>query len=140
MQIEIKDLIVSSNPDILLILESRIKSNNIHVIANGIFPRNWNNYSNVAHASSARIWIAWRNDIDLRIHHMSAQVILCDIGIPSVSDNVCLAATYGYNNPSFRVNLWEFIQSISAQLNEPFIFVGDFNRIRGSDENRVEGG
>lgn len=134
MQREIKDLIISSNPDILFILESRIRFNNLHAIGNDIFPRNWNNFSNATHTNSARIWVAWKQEIDLAVIHSQAQLILCELNIPSVDTPLCLVAIYGFNNPTFRMDPWKTIQLLSRRRKEPSIFIGDYNCIRGTEE------
>lgn len=133
MQQEVKEKILTSKADLFCILESRIRSSDFHVSANQIFPCNWHNFSNISLCSYARIWITWKDDIDITILKTTDKVIFCQTIHPS-ENKPLICCIYAANYPQSRLVLWNDIMAFSACHTEPCIFLGEFNCIQSAQE------
>ncbi|EFH52051.1 predicted protein [Arabidopsis lyrata subsp. lyrata] len=99
------------------ILVSRRRSGRKSVNADRIsraVPVGWNSFGNFDHHSTARIVVCWDPSVSLIVYQASAQLVTCDIFVPSLSVNLTVSFAYGQNLPLERVPLWEEMASLNA--------------------------
>ncbi|XP_062096274.1 uncharacterized protein LOC133802055 [Humulus lupulus] len=97
--------------------------------------QNWCFMNNNPWLDKGRIVVAWQPSIfDLDIRICSAQMIH-GIGHSKQSkERFSITILYGFNEDSKRMQLWEDLKEVSAQVQGPWLLVGDFNDILLSNE------
>ncbi|XP_062100242.1 uncharacterized protein LOC133806128 [Humulus lupulus] len=96
---------------------------------------NWCFTNNNPWLDKGRIVVAWQTSLfDLDIRICSAQMIHCIAHSIQSKDRFSRTIVYGFNEDSNRVQLWEDLKDISAQVQGPWLLVGDFNDILLSNE------
>lgn len=81
MHPEIRSNIAQLNLNFLALVETRVRKGNITSIRNAIILRDWFNFNNFLHCSTARIWICWKNNFLVTILDSSDQFVQCRIQI-----------------------------------------------------------
>ncbi|KAE8681581.1 hypothetical protein F3Y22_tig00111311pilonHSYRG00001 [Hibiscus syriacus] len=94
----------------------------------------WNAYTNYDFALNGRIWIVWRQGLDISIVHSSDQCMT----IKGLYQNahLVITAVYGSNDGIARRLLWQQLRDFEATVGiSPWIIGGDFNIILHSNES-----
>ncbi|XP_077216019.1 uncharacterized protein LOC143850679 [Tasmannia lanceolata] len=128
-----RDLIASENLEIICLLETKAKKDDLLPFIQEICP-DWNAVTNYSHVIKGRIWVAWNphyinftplGDSDQHIHgtvlHLQSQT------------SCFLTAVYASNFGIHRRTLWDNLNSLKPP-NSPWLIIGDFNIIRYINE------
>ncbi|XP_074288360.1 uncharacterized protein LOC141613520 [Silene latifolia] len=125
-QCEIKEFFFKQKLDILGIMETRIKVENMSKIVKQ-FPffsliHNYNSHYN------GRIWVLWRPSTIqvLKLNEGSQRITL---QLTSLNRNFVITFVYGANVDSSRQELWHHISSFNPGP-LPWVILGDFNCVR----------
>ncbi|XP_062075585.1 uncharacterized protein LOC133779669 [Humulus lupulus] len=77
-----------------------------------------------------RIIIAWNPRVfSLDIKLCTTQLIHCLVQVPNRTGRFLVTFVYGYNDESFREQLWNDLQDLAVGITEPWMVIGDFNEI-----------
>ena len=81
----------------IIMLESKVKHSSYTFIVNSVLPHGWNESSNIATGSSARIWVMW----DPRLIHVdvkasTTQCMHCEVMYGN--EHFFFTACYGFND------------------------------------------
>ncbi|KAK2646419.1 hypothetical protein Ddye_021614 [Dipteronia dyeriana] len=119
--------------DVLAVLELRISGDN----AVKIFGRLGfsNKFIVEATGFSAGIWLLWNeNKVKLQVVASSKHTVIAVVA--EGNRYWVLIIVYTDMNAVIRRNLWGYLSAIRSCFKGPWVLMGDFNEITGSDENR----
>ncbi|XP_058726404.1 uncharacterized protein LOC131597745 [Vicia villosa] len=121
--------LVNEGPDILVIVETRVKRNNASGIRNKLrvhdsYLDNYDNHYN------GRIWISWNNrKYDIKMVRETDQLLHCGVYDSRGDFLYWLTTIYALNQLDKRKVLWRDIDGISANQSGPWCLIGDFNNV-----------
>ncbi|XP_042969188.1 uncharacterized protein LOC122301898 [Carya illinoinensis] len=84
-------------------------------------------------AQARKIWLLWDKSVDVNVVRMSDQFIMAKIS--EWSTDILLTFVYAKCNYGLCRQLWKDLEE-EAQMNLPWMILGDFNVIRTNDERR----
>ncbi|KAI9100938.1 hypothetical protein K1719_024062 [Acacia pycnantha] len=122
--------------DIVVILEPRISGSQANKVI-----RSWGfNYSRKVEATgfSGGIWILWElNGLVVDIIRQEEQFLHCKVGLGA--DKMAFTVVYASPNEHKRGGIWNTLQSIASEMEEPWLLAGDFNEIKSHLEKKGGG-
>ncbi|XP_028547713.1 uncharacterized protein LOC110116364, partial [Dendrobium catenatum] len=132
-----RDLIAAYRLKLLCILEAKIQSNVAQdpwfLFSHSLF-ENEKSFDNFSCSSPGRIWIKWDSaQISFTPLSASSQVIHGIVQAGSFPP-IYLSAVYAGNDLVDRKELWENLLGFSANLEHPWVVMGDFNCCRFQNE------
>ncbi|XP_028206366.1 uncharacterized protein LOC114389839 [Glycine soja] len=106
----------------------------------------WHFTHNFASHNAGRILILWKQDkIHLSVLESNAQLIHCAIDCKTTAKRLQVSFIYGLHSIMARRSLWINLNSINANMNCPWLLIGDFNsilsptdRFNGAEPNAYE--
>ena len=106
----------------------------------------WHFTHNFASHNAGRILILWKQDkIHLSVLESNAQLIDCVIDCKTTAKRFQVSFIYGLHSIVARRSLWINLNSINANMNCPWLLIGDFNsilspidRFNGAEPNAYE--
>lgn len=124
-QREVKDGVYKEGCDLIALLETRVKVHNSNTIVQNKFAgmRFINNYDE---APNGRIWIPWKQNI--QVVHLSTidQCITCRVTVQNRS--FVVSFVYAFNFAQERRRLWSYLVTTGDTIGmEPWMVLGDFN-------------
>ncbi|XP_058746350.1 uncharacterized protein LOC131619250 [Vicia villosa] len=131
---KIKDIssrLVDLNPDIALLIETRVKENKAAAIRNKLHLKG-NYVDNYQSHSNGRIWIYWNdNKVGVQMVKVTDQMIHCGIQVSTGRWKYWLIAVYAMNHLEQGQKLWRDIEDIyrNQQGEGPWCVIGDFNNV-----------
>lgn len=127
-QKEIKMWVNNSSADVIGLLETRVKEENMEKIV----ASNWIIDHNYGSHRGGRIWVMWNpNSVALEVVNSTPQFILCRITRLTCNTILYCAMVYALNSPVERKDLWKGLSNAVEDFPDcPFVTLGDFNSIR----------
>ncbi|KAL0904023.1 hypothetical protein M5K25_026093 [Dendrobium thyrsiflorum] len=128
-----KNFVSKFRLDMLCLLENRIHpsafSNPFFDITHSVFSPE-QSCNNFHLSNSGRIWIKWNpNKLNFTPSLSTTQIISGMISSPTCPP-FQLSVIYASNSSNERLELWNYIRSITPSNNTPWIIIGDFNCCR----------
>ena len=121
------------NTHIVCLLETRVKENKSRSIIDRHFQR-WSMLHNYVSAYNGRIWILWKDQVQVEVIDSTDQCITCSISFDTYQFH--LSAVYGLNEGGARRRLWENLRNMHVSLaQKPWILAGDFNVVANPSES-----
>ncbi|XP_074303190.1 uncharacterized protein LOC141637600 [Silene latifolia] len=123
-----------SHVDCGAILETHVKSDKAPLIANRVFG-NYNCEDNYGAHYNGRIWILW-NPMTVLVNVFATSPQLIHISLLHLVTNKVLHITfvYAFNVAADKRDLWATLGHLSVSTTGPWVCMGDFNMVLGSDE------
>ncbi|XP_058783664.1 uncharacterized protein LOC131658381 [Vicia villosa] len=121
--------LVTEGPDILVLVETRVKRNNACGIRNKLrvhdsYVDNYDNHYN------GRIWLSWDSrKYDIKKVRTTDQLLHCGVYDSSGVFVYWLTAIYALNHLDKRKLLWCDIAGIHVNQTGPWCLIGDFNNV-----------
>ncbi|KAL0455532.1 UNVERIFIED_CONTAM: hypothetical protein Slati_0892400 [Sesamum latifolium] len=113
------------------LLETRASPINYVRIQTRVLSR-WNWFSDSSGLGN-RIWIAWDSKfIVVDVLNLGTQFVHCRVFIRQLHEHVLVA--YGANDTISRRDLWHSLESLSEQIDSPWLVCGDFNVVLDDSE------
>ncbi|TYJ00813.1 hypothetical protein E1A91_A13G111100v1, partial [Gossypium mustelinum] len=132
---ELKQLLVSHNPDIIFLSKKRMKANNFQRVRNRCRMQNGLDMS--AEGRSGGPALTWKEGVDVNIQNYSKYHIDALVRYEN-NKSVRFTGFYGDANPSLRNSSWNMVRRIGGMVGKDWIVGGDFNAILNDAEK--EGG
>lgn len=113
------------------LIETRFTFGRIDELENKLGTQGWRFLANGDGDCLCRIIVGWNPaSIQVRLVHQNPQWITCEITQHSTQASLTATIIYGYNTPTERQPLWDYICSQSRiQSSSPWVLLGDFNAI-----------
>ncbi|XP_015934914.3 uncharacterized protein LOC107461000 [Arachis duranensis] len=130
----LKEFLRQYNPDIVILLETKVSGNNARRIIQGA---GFNNFIiEEAQGFIGGIWICWKdNSISITTLESNKQFIHTRVQRHN-QDPWCLTAVYASPQPNNRRVIWQSIERIARNIGEPWLLIGDFNEIKDGTEKK----
>ncbi|KAI9087295.1 hypothetical protein K1719_030765 [Acacia pycnantha] len=132
----LRDLKYRHRLDVVVILEPRVSGKSVDKIIKG-----WGFNHSVrkeAEGFSGGIWILWNlNELRIDVRVLDEQFIHCHLSLHG--KKMLFTAVYASPNVSKRDRIWDMLQSLAGEINEPWLLVGDFNEIKTPLEQKGGG-
>lgn len=126
---EIGTRLNSLNPDMVILIETRVKQTKAINIRKKINHR-WSYIENYASHNNGRIWVMWDDSRIMVVEVRNiAQFIHCGIYNLNGSYGMWYTAIYAFNTLDKRKQLWRDIGDIHSQLHQPWFLMGDYNNV-----------
>lgn len=136
-QSELKTMIAKYKIDVMGVMETRIREENMSEVWGKLNLSNWNLVHNYGMNDQGRIWVLYDTSlICLRVLEVHVQFIHCMI--TKGNHSFYWTCVYGSYNSLARKELWRELTRIGNQLAEPWLIQGDFNAVC-SNEDRIGG-
>ncbi|CAJ2651355.1 unnamed protein product [Trifolium pratense] len=135
---EISSRLLDLNPDIAILIETRVKNNKAENIRKrlklrGNYVDNYNKHEN------GRIWIFWNdNNVNIKLIHSTDQMVHCSVYDSKGDWLYWMTAIYAQNHLEYRQKLWNDIATLHSQQQGPWFLMGDFNNVLKS-QDRIGG-
>lgn len=124
-----KNIEVSSRPNNFIMIETRVKKNNVEKIREKSnlrvkYPDNYSKHDN------RRIWLLWDDHrVTVKQVSITAHIITCGIYDVNGKFKNWLTAIYVMNQLEQRRGLWKDIKKIHHQQRGPWCLMGNFNNV-----------
>ncbi|XP_062104432.1 uncharacterized protein LOC133815631 [Humulus lupulus] len=126
---EIKQLISSKRMGLVSLLETKVKNKSMGVLYSSLFS-GWCFTNNNPWVDKGRIIVAWNpNMYSIDIRECTNQLIHCLDQNPNREGRFFITFVYGFNDERARGRLWQDIQRLDLQIDDPWMVVGDYNEI-----------
>ncbi|XP_058775885.1 uncharacterized protein LOC131650179 [Vicia villosa] len=126
---EITTRLKKLDPDIAILVETRVKLNKVNSIRNK-FGNSFSYIDNYSKHLNGRIWILWNNNrVNLVVEDCTDQLI--HVRVQSNSGDLVMwcTAIYAHNQIIHRRQLWRDIAQIHGGIDGPWMCMGDFNNV-----------
>lgn len=128
----LKELIRESNPDIVFLSETKIKSPKINKICDRLkFVDSWCVDSN---GKSGGLVLFWRLGVELEVVFSDKNLIIALVFSDPLEAPWLLFVIYGPYQRSKRKKLWELLENMVSSFSGPWVVIGDFNCIKRAKE------
>ena len=115
--------------NVMVVLETKLNKASVEEIMRRKFG-DWHFTHNFASHNAGRILILWKQDkIHLSVLESNAQLIHCAIDCKTTAKRFQVSFIYGLHSIMVRRSLWINLNSINANMNCPWLLIGDFNSI-----------
>ncbi|XVE57592.1 hypothetical protein DITRI_Ditri04bG0102500 [Diplodiscus trichospermus] len=124
---------------LVCLLETRVKKPNMQVIYSKQFA-GWNIYDNYNYAVNGRIWMLWKDEVNVEVINCTDQSISSIIEMQN--RKFLFTVVYGSNDSKERKKLWHHLEDVHRSFRDmPWLMAGDFNVSIHPDEssNHCEG-
>jgi len=129
----IRGRIQEAKPDIVCLVEHKVKSKNLTRFKNAIWTNAW--AANDMVVDSGRILVLWNEEVvDLKVTFESPQMLHFKGLWRQEGTDFELTAIYGENGHIDRRKMWEDLKMVEPHNLKPWIVGGDFNCIRWPNE------
>ncbi|XP_074265666.1 uncharacterized protein LOC141588110 [Silene latifolia] len=133
-QVDVNNFLHNNNVGMFGLLETKIKTDNFHSIANKIFS-DWSISTNNNFRSGGRVWMLWKSHMfDIQFLQYDAQFIHMHVVNKIDQMQFFQTIVYAFNGVGERESLWLNLKSIAQQINGPWIIGGDFNCVLQTNE------
>lgn len=132
-QKEVKSLMLTHDPEICCLVETKIKDENKDAIAKSAFG-DWELVENNEYHENGRIWVLYRRHLKVEVKYKSAQMVTCLVEAKNIPVQFMCSAVYAFNYEGARQSLWEEMVVTKNNHNLPWILCGDFNCVRYGHE------
>ncbi|GLT68045.1 hypothetical protein SLA2020_403080 [Shorea laevis] len=123
------------NADVVCLIETHVQQHKFDKIAEYLLP-GWHRFGNYPHATLGKIWILWRDHIQIQIFKVNYQAVHCHILNTLTRKYIFTSFIYADNVEASRTTLWDELVLIGNSLPEvPWLLGGDFNEIRYPTES-----
>jgi hypothetical protein len=135
---EISSRLLDLNPDIAILIETRVKKNKAENIRKrlqlrGNYLDNYNKHEN------GRIWIFWNdNNVNIKMIRVTDQMIHCGVYDSKGDWMFWMTAIYAQNHLEHRKKLWKDIETLHSQHQGSWFLMGNFNNVLKS-QDRIGG-
>ncbi|KAL5133281.1 hypothetical protein HKD37_03G006639 [Glycine soja] len=131
--------------NVMVVLETKLNKASVKEIMRRNFG-DWHFTHNFASHNAGRILILWKQDkIHLSVLESNAQLIHCAIDCKTTVKRLQVSFIYVIHSIMARRSLWINLNSINANMNCPWLLIGDFNsilsptdRFNGAEPNAYE--
>ncbi|KAH1214762.1 hypothetical protein GmHk_13G036051 [Glycine max] len=131
--------------NVMAVLETKLNKASVEEIMKRKFS-DWHFTHNFASHNAGIIFILWKQDkIHLSVLESNAQLIHCVIDCKTTAKRIQVSFIYGLHSIMARRSLWINLNSINANMNCPWLLIGDFNsilsptdRFNGAEPNAYE--
>ncbi|XP_058776752.1 uncharacterized protein LOC131651098 [Vicia villosa] len=130
---EISSHLLNFQAEIIILLETRVKKNNVKAIRERL---QWKGsfLDNYDHHANGRIWVYWDNNkVDIRHVKSSEQYIHCGVYDLMGRFKFWLTAIYALNQLEHRKILWKQMINPQRQLTGAWCAMGDFNNVANAN-------
>lgn len=128
-----KDLITSYKPDVVALLETKVKFSSMGMFFKNIGYKASTYVDPIGRAGG--IWLLWDSDrVSLNITHVTSQAIHASVKIDDYEDWI-FSTIYGNPNPRIRDAVWEDLESIADNMRKGWMVAGDLNDTVSQDES-----
>lgn len=117
--------------DVLALLETRVRPGKEDSLLRKW--RVWNHANNMPMARNGRIWLFWREMVNLTIIKMTSQMIHCEIVMGNAT-KLQVSFIYASNAVDERLTLWNELRDLSMSIQGPWCLMGDFNVVLNLSE------
>lgn len=131
---DIKELMNLKKPGLVSLLETKVKNKDMVKLYTSLFT-NWCFTSNNAWMDKGRIVLAWDPNIfTLNIKRCTSQLIHCIAYRCQNKVMFQLTLVYAFNDEVGRTMLWNDLEDIAKEVQEPWAMMGDFNDVFSQEE------
>lgn len=114
------------------LMETRVKVHNSDRIVKNKFA-NWGFFHNYKEAYNGRIWILWKQHVNMVRISSIDQCITCRVTINN--NEMVISFVYASNNAQERKNLWSYLLETANMIDrDPLMVLGDFNVLLSLEE------
>ncbi|XP_028092237.1 uncharacterized protein LOC114292475 [Camellia sinensis] len=130
----LRELVSLHKPDMLVLMETKVELHTMGMFFNNL------GYTASTHVDpigrSGGIWILWNpSQANVRVHDATSQMITATISRQEYLDWV-LSTVYASPNIRMREELWNGLEDIAQNIQEPWLVAGDFNDYSSSEEKK----
>lgn len=118
------------------ILETRVKESKSDGVLKKVF-KDWSYMTNYEHNQCGRIWLVWREEVNMIPVYKTDQLITCSVRLPD-QEEFFYTCIYANNLSEGRKELWEDLchhNGSNLFQNKAWIIAGDFNEILDAEES-----
>ena len=137
-QIEVDKLIKDNKLDLICLVETKIRRNNLENVKSMCFYQ-WEYVHNCPmEGGVARVIVGWNPKIlSIEVVGTQRQALFCNVNIIGTNYSFYATFIYGDNMTENRRSLWDFLMENKGVVNDrPWILMGDFNVVRNQDEKK----
>lgn len=134
----VKEWISSSEVKFGCILETRVKEKKAEKILGTSF-RDWSLITNYECSQGGRIWVLWRDSVNITPVYKTDQMITCAVDLQGEEDFYC-SFVYASNQMEERKVLWEDLNhhhNSPRFRNKAWLIMRDFNEILDGEESSI---
>ncbi|GMP28899.1 hypothetical protein CsSME_00004248 [Camellia sinensis var. sinensis] len=130
----LKELEKNHKPSIIVLMETKVDLSSMGLFFNKL------GFTTSSHidpiGKSGGMWVLWDPFcVIVKALDVNAQVIHAKIQRDGYSDWI-LSAIYASPNPRLRDTLWENLEAVAQNMNQPWLAAGDFNDFAMQSEKR----
>ncbi|KAI7986949.1 hypothetical protein LOK49_LG14G01230 [Camellia lanceoleosa] len=130
----LRDLVQMHKPDMVILMETKVELNKMGMFFNNL------GYIASTHLDpivrSGGIWLLWNpNQVNVLVNEACSQMMTATISRQEYLDWV-LSAIYASPNTWMRDELWNGLETIAQNIQEPWLVAGNFNDYSSSTEKR----
>ncbi|XP_019254004.1 PREDICTED: uncharacterized protein LOC109232713 [Nicotiana attenuata] len=134
-QKELKLFLERQKVDLMGCVETRVKEGKANKILQKV-ARGWKYCCNYNTAVNGRIWLLWKESINVQIQTIKDQYIHCSIEESSTHFTTEFTVVYAKNTLQKREELWNELHQFGKQICNAWLLSGDFNNGLTTD-NRI---
>ncbi|PKU64842.1 Putative ribonuclease H protein [Dendrobium catenatum] len=132
-----KRLIAAHHIDFLCILEAKISSTHLNdqwFFHTHMVFSNEESYDNFNFSNPGRIWLKWNSDVITFTPSFRSSQLIHGVIQTGDSEKFWISVVYAANSLEERKSLWSDLESIAANINSPWIIMGDFNCFKDAND------
>ncbi|XP_074271406.1 uncharacterized protein LOC141595341 [Silene latifolia] len=127
-QNDVRYFLHNNNVGIFSLLETRVHSNSINKVHQGI-ENNWSLVHNNSVHDGGRIWVIWDSG-NYTIDTISIEAQVIYVKVTCITGQMWwMSVIYGFNRVNERLPLWTSLRSMRQVVNGPWLIMGDFNNV-----------
>lgn len=127
----VRNHVCSHKVDIMCLLETRVRLRKEESLLRKW--RKWKHDTNTMISRNGRIWLLWREEVQLTVLHKTSQFIHCTIKTDSHGP-LYFSFIYAANHREERLALWNELKAMRNLIDKPWCIIGDFNAVTGPME------
>lgn len=130
-QKELKIFLSKYKIDVIGCVETRLKERKAGRIIQKV-AKDWNVCCNYKDHPNGRIWLMWRNNVNIQIIETTDQYIHCKVRKDSFKS--LLTVVYARNDVTLRHQLWNQLAQAGTNVQDTWLLSGDFNNVLTSED------
>lgn len=127
-QKELRHFLQKNKVDVMGVVETRVKVHKTGNILQKMVP-DWKHCLNYPMAYNGRVWLLWKDHIQVQVLVVHEQFIHCKISDTTNPFTTYYTVVYAKNESQQREDLWGELAQIGGTIQESWLLSGDFNKV-----------
>lgn len=132
-QKELRHFLQKNKVDVMGVVETRVKVHKTGNILQKMVP-DWKHCLNYPMAYNGRVWLLWKDHIQVQVLVVHEQFIHCKISDTTNPFTTYNTVVYAKNESQQREDLWRELAQIGGTIQEAWLLSGDFNKVLTTDD------